>query len=334
MDKITLVSPLDMHLHLRDGEMLQNVAHFSAKNFSAAVVMPNLNPPICSVKEALAYKQRILEAAKGSDFVPLMTLYLTESLNKEELSEAKKQGIFILKLYPKGATTNSESGVSEILNPKILEILAIAQDLEMILSIHGESNGFVLEREREFCPAFETLAKTFPKLRIIFEHLSDSRSLDLIEKYDNLFATLTLHHLTLSLDDVAGGALNPHLFCKPILKTKKDQKALLEIALSGHQKFSFGSDSAPHLQSTKETSRGAAGIFSAPILLPSLVELFEKHNALENLSKFISQNAQKIYKITPLLKEITLTRKPFKIPPIYSGVVPMRAGEIISWSFE
>ena len=246
MDQITLQSPFDMHLHLRDGEILQNVAQHTAKSFSYALIMPNLNPPILDTKSALAYKQRILQATQGNDFTPIMSLYLNENLGLNDLQEAKDNGIFILKLYPKGATTGSENGVSEILSDKILEILEIAQNLGMILSIHGETNGFVLDREVEFHSIFEYLAKNFPKLKIIFEHLSDRRSIPLVEKYDNLFATLTLHHILLNLDDVIGGMLNPHYFCKPILKTKKDQESLLQTALQAHQKFSYGSESDPH----------------------------------------------------------------------------------------
>lgn len=335
MKTITLQSPFDMHLHLRDGEMLQNIAQYTTNCFAAALIMPNLNPPIMNVKSALAYKQRILQAisqTQQTDFTPLMSLYLHESLTKEELQEAKNSGIFVLKLYPKGATTGSENGVSEILSPKILEILEIAQDLGMILSIHGESNGFVLDREVEFHPIFEYLAKNFPRLKILFEHLSDRRSIALVEKYENLFATLTLHHILLSLDDVVGGMLNPHYFCKPILKTKKDQESLLQIALNAHEKFSFGSDSAPHLKTNKESSKGAAGIFSAPIVLPALAQTFEAHNALENLESFTSLNASKIYNLPRTNKQITLIKKPMQIPEEISGVIPMFAGKSLEWS--
>lgn len=332
MDQITLQSPFDMHLHLRDGEILQNVAQHTAKSFSYALIMPNLNPPILDTKSALAYQQRILQATQGNNFTPIMSLYLNENLGLDDLQEAKDNGIFILKLYPKGATTGSENGVSEILSDKILEILEIAQNLGMILSIHGETNGFVLDREVEFHSIFEYLAKNFPKLKIIFEHLSDRRSIPLVEKYDNLFATLTLHHILLNLDDVIGGMLNPHYFCKPILKTKKDQESLLQTALQAHQKFSFGSDSAPHLKSNKESQKGSAGIFSAPILLQALTQTFEAHNALENLESFISINASKIYGLTRTSKQITLTKKPFQVPQEYAGIVPMFAGQTLQWS--
>ncbi len=334
METLTLKSPFDMHLHLRDGEMLENIIKYTAQNFASALVMPNLELPIVSVDLAVAYKQRILEACKKQgieDFMPLMSLYLTPSLTEVELRKAKELGIFILKLYPKGATTGSQSGVKEVLDSKILEILGIAESLGMVLSIHGESNGFVMEREVEFHPVFEVLGKSFPKLRIIFEHLSDYRSVALVEKYENLFATLTLHHMLLSLDSVAGGILNPHYFCKPILKTKKDQEALLQVALSGHSKFSFGSDSAPHLRNAKE-QKGAAGIFSAPILLPLLVQTFESNRALEKLETFISYNASKIYQLPLSKKNVRLCKKPMIVPQECYGVVPMLAGETLEWS--
>ena len=292
---ITLENPLDMHAHLREGELLKAVVGESARQFSGILAMPNLKTPISTTDLALKYKSEIVDSAKNTSFMPIMSLYLTQDLNKSELLKAKKEGIKILKLYPKGATTGSENGISEILDKKTLEIFEIAQDLELVLSIHGESNGFCMEREYEFGEIFAEIARNFPKLTIIMEHLSDRRSIDILEKYPNLFATLTLHHISLDLDSVIGGALNPHYFCKPILKTKKDKEALLNLALNAHKKVSFGSDSAPHLESAKMS--GAAGIFSAPILLPMLCEIFEKHNALENLQDFISSNAMGIYKL-------------------------------------
>lgn len=339
MMQLTLQSPYDMHLHLRDTPMLEAVAKYTARYFSGALVMPNLNPPVDCLDLALAYKERILKACGDSTFTPLMSLYLTEKLDRAQLKMAKEAGIQFIKLYPKGATTGSESGVSAILAPKVLEVLEVAQDLGVILSIHGESNGFVMEREAEFHSIFAELATTFPRLKIIFEHLSDHRSIALVEKYDNLFATLTLHHITLSLDDVIGGALNPHCFCKPILKTPKDRDALLQVALSAHSKFSFGSDSAPHLQANKECAKGAAGIFSAPLLLPALAEIFEAHHRLENLESFVAHNAQRIYHLPKTDKIVRLTKKSFKVADSIGGdsirsVVPLFAGRTFSWDYE
>ena len=215
------------------------------------------------------------------------------------------------------------------------DIFEIAQDLGFILSIHGESNGFSLEREFEFGEIFREIAINFPRLKIIMEHLSDRRSIDLL-KYDNVFATITLHHITMSLDDVLGSGLNPHYFCKPILKTKKDRDALLNLALSGDEKISFGSDSAPHLESNKLKQNGAAGIFSAPILLPKLCEIFEKHKKLENLQKFISDNARKIYDLQNIPnKTTTLIKESFKVQDFIvigdDRIIPLLAGKSLSW---
>lgn len=335
-ESITLLNPLDMHLHLREAEMLASVLPFSATPFSAGVVMPNLKTPITTTELALSYKEQILRLSQGT-FEPIMSIYLTPSLNKEELLLAKKAGIKILKLYPKGATTGSENGVKDILCDKTLHIFELAQDLGFILSIHGESNGFCMEREYEFLPIFASIAEMFPRLKVIIEHMSDRRSLDLIEKYDNLYGTLTLHHITLSLDDLCGGMLKPHLFCKPMLKTKKDQQALLQAALKAHKKLSFGSDSAPHTESAKLS--GAAGIFSSPILLPALVALFESHNALEYVQSFISQNAQAIYGLKDFpQKSITLKRVPYNVPEYIDTplgkLIPLLAGDSLPWRIQ
>ncbi|BCZ17578.1 Dihydroorotase PyrC [Helicobacter sp. NHP19-003] len=311
--QITLNNPLDMHLHLREGDLLKAVLPFSATPFSAAVVMPNLNTPLSTPALALEYQEQI--AALAPHFKPLVALYLNDQLNKASLQEAKDKGLFLLKLYPKNATTNSAQGVRDILSPRMLEILEIAENLGFILCVHAESAGFVLEREFEFHPTIHTLAKTFKNLKIILEHMSDKRSIALLEQYPNLYATLTLHHLALNLDALAGGTLAPHLFCKPLLKTPKDQQALLELALKAHAKVSFGSDSAPHLVGSKHACSCAAGVFSAPLLLSGLCTLFDKHNALEHLQNFVSTNAMRIYGLKDLpQKSITLERKPPNLP--------------------
>ncbi len=332
---LQLTNPMDMHLHLREGEMLSAILPFSANPFSAAVVMPNLKTPITTTAQALAYKRQILSLCSTS-FEPLMSIFLTPDLDKQELIRAKEAGIHILKLYPKGSTTGSEKGVKEMLCEKTLHIFEIAQELGFILSIRGESNGFCMEREYEFLPIFAHIAQHFPRLRIIIEHMSDRRSLELIEQYPNLYATLTLHHITMNLDDVLGGGINPHHFCKPMLKTKKDQQALLQAALNAHPKVSFGSDSAPHLESAKLNSKGAAGIFSAPILLPALAEVFASHNALDCLQTFISNRAIANYKLKHFpIKTITLERVENPVPPYINTplghIIPLRAQTNLSW---
>lgn len=329
--KLTLHSPLDMHLHLRDNEMLKTVAPLSAKTFSAAIIMPNLVPPVTTIEEVKAYKSRIKDAIGDENFEPLMTLFFKDDYSYEFLKEAKKE-ISAIKLYPAGITTNSEGGVSSIDSDSLKETLEAMSELNIPLCIHGESNGFVMDREKEFVPVYEELATKFPNLKIIMEHITTKDSVEALDRHPNLYATITLHHLLITLDDVAGGMLQPHLFCKPIAKRYEDREALLKIALKAHPKVMFGSDSAPHPQSAKETCGCAAGVFTAPIALQVLAELFEKHDKLDNLQKFISDNAQKIYEFTPNKKEVVLEKKPFKVPAIYDTVVPMYANEELSWS--
>ena len=329
----TLNSPLDMHLHLRDDKMLQTVAPLSAKSFSAAIIMPNLVPPITDLSMLRAYKKRIIEAINDENFTPLMTLFFKDSYDLEFLKEAKDE-IAGIKLYPAGITTNSEAGVSGIDSESLKMTLNAMSKLKIPLLIHGESNGFVMDRESEFVPVYEELAKNFPDLVIIMEHITTKESVEALKRHKNLYATITLHHLLITLDDVAGGMLEPHLFCKPIAKRPQDRDALLEIALNGNEKVMFGSDSAPHPQSAKESCGCAAGVFTAPIALQALVELFEKHDKLDNLQAFISDNAQKIYNFTPNQKSVTLEKTPFKVPSKYGEVVPMYAQKEIKWSIK
>lgn len=335
--QFTLQNPLDMHLHLREGIILENVLRYSANPFIGGVVMPNLSIPVTTPELALSYRSQITSLC--DDFDVISTLYITPRLNKQTLQDAKDLGIKILKLYPKGATTNSQNGLDSILDSSTLEIFSLAQDMGFILSIHAESAGFSMDREFEFLEVIEEIATNYPKLKIIIEHLSDHRSIEIVEKYPNVYATLTLHHITLTLDDLLGGGLNPHLFCKPILKTPKDRDALLSLALSAHPKVSFGSDSAPHLLSRKLASPASAGIFSSPCLLEQLVELFESHNALDKLQAFISDNAIKNYELTPKInKTIDFIKQeqsvPAYIPVGKDGIVPLNADKSLQWSIQ
>ena len=207
-------------------------------------------------------------------------------------------------------------------------------ELEIPLCVHGETNGFVMDRETEFGSVYEQFASNFPNLKIIMEHITTKHSVELLEKYDNLYATITVQHLFITLDDVAGGMLKPHLFCKPIAKRYEDREALLNVALNGHPKVMFGSDSAPHPTHKKECCGCAAGVFTAPIALQALAGLFEKNDKLENLEDFVSNNAQKIYGFKPIIKEITLVKEPFLVPQSYSDVVPMFAGEELVWNIK
>jgi dihydroorotase len=207
-------------------------------------------------------------------------------------------------------------------------------ELEIPLCVHGETNGFVMDREAEFIPIYEQLATTFPKLKIIMEHITTKEAADALLKYENLYATITLHHLLITLDDVAGGLLQPHLFCKPIAKRPIDREALLNLALNANPKVMFGSDSAPHPREKKEAPGCAAGIFSAPVALPILAQLFEEHNKLDNLQKFVSTNAQNIYKVTPPKKLVKLSKKMYRIKDSYDNIVPYMAGKTINWRIE
>jgi dihydroorotase len=329
---ITINAPLDMHLHLRDKEMLSTVAPLSSHSFSGAVIMPNLVPPISTKEELVSYKNRIIEACKSDTFTPYMTLFFKPTYTKEFL-ESIKDELTAIKLYPAGITTNSEGGVSGFNVEELRETLDAMAELEIPLCIHGETNGFVMDREAEFVSIYEMLATNFPKLKIIMEHITTKESVEALDKFENLYATITLHHLFITLDDVAGGMLQPHLFCKPIAKRPEDREALQRVALSGHPKVMFGSDSAPHPQHAKEACGCAAGVFTAPIALQLLTDLFIKHSSIENLQAFISDNAQKIYNnITVPYKTVTLEQKAFTVPQKYGNVVPMYAGENLNYS--
>ena len=330
--KLILNSPLDMHLHLRDGDMLKNVAPLTSENYSGALVMPNLTPPITTKEALIKYRDEIL-ALSGKNFKPYMSLFFQKDYSYEFLKELKDE-ILVVKLYPAGATTNSESGVVDFDVEELRPTLEAMSELEIPLSIHGESDGFFLDREAEFIPVYEKLAEAFPKLKIIMEHISSKEAVKILDKHENLYASITLHHMLYTFDDVAGGKLNPHLFCKPVLKREKDRRAILKLALNAHPKVMFGSDSAPHLKEAKEGTLGAAGVFTAPVTLQALAELFEKHNKLDNLQKFVSNNAKKIYNITPPQKEVVLVKERFKVPNLYGNVVPILAGQELSWSIE
>ncbi len=328
-----LESPLDMHLHLRDGEMLHAIAKESAKSFAGAVIMPNLVPPVTTKAEVVAYQARIKEAIGDEQFTPYMTLFFKPEYDRAFL-ESVREEITAIKLYPAGITTNSEGGVSGFDVETLRPALEAMSELNIPLCIHGETNGFVMDREAEFVPVYEKLAEAFPNLTIIMEHITTKASVEALDRYENLYATITLHHLLITLDDVAGGMLQPHLFCKPIAKRPEDREALLKVALSAHPKVMFGSDSAPHPKEAKEACGCAAGVFTAPIALQVLTQLFEKHNALAQLPAFVSGNAQKIYGITPPSKKVLLTKQPFVVPQSYGGVVPMYAGETIDYTIK
>jgi dihydroorotase len=234
-----------------------------------------------------------------------------------------------IKLYPAGVTTHSDAGVRAI--EDAVPTLTLMQELDIPLLVHGETHGFVLDREREFLAVYDYLATRFPRLTIIMEHITTREAVAFLDRYPNIYATVTLHHLLYTLDDIAGGLLQPHLFCKPLAKRPEDRDTLLAAALSAHPKLMFGSDSAPHPQSAKECSGCAAGVFTAPIALPCLVELFEQHHALDKLQAFVSDNAQRIYDIQPPARMVELAQTPWVVPERYGTVIPMHAGETLAW---
>ena len=332
-----LNEPLDMHLHLRDGDMLRLVAPLTSNSFSGALVMPNLVPPVTTKEALLSYKKRIIESCKDDNFTPYMTLFFQNNYSFEFLEDIKDE-IIGIKLYPAGITTNSETGVSSMDIEVLRATLENMSKLGIPLCIHGETNGFVMDREKEFMPIYESIASAFPNLKIIMEHITTKDAVELLDRYSNLYATVTLHHLLITLDDVAGGMLDPHLFCKPIAKTPVDRNALLNAALKAHPKLMFGSDSAPHPKHKKECCGCAAGVFTSPIALQVLVELFEKYDSLDNLNDFVSNNAKKIYGLNIKDKTIKLVKKDFIVPAIYEykdeKVVPMYAGKTLSWSID
>lgn len=332
MKSITLTMPLDMHLHLRDGEMLETVAPLTSYSFSGALVMPNLVPPVTTKEMVKEYKKRIKHAIGRDDFEPYMTLFY-QNYSREFLEDVQDH-ISAIKLYPSGVTTNSEGGVASFDIEAMRETLEAMSDLGIVLSVHGETNGFVMDREAEFMSVYEMLALNFPKLKIVMEHITTADAVEMLDRYENLYATITVHHLIITLDDVAGGMLRPHLFCKPIAKRPEDRSALLRVALQAHPKVMFGSDSAPHPKHAKESCGCGAGVFTAPIALQLLCEVFDAHNKLDNLQAFVSDNAQQIYGICAEFKEVVLVKHDFVVPDIYGTVVPMKAGETLRWSIE
>lgn len=334
MDKIVLHSPLDMHLHLRDGAMMKLVTPLTAQSFAGAAIMPNLVPPVTSLASLAAYRERIEAAVDGEVFSPFMTLFF-RSYTEQELIEAKP---FILgiKLYPAGATTNSEGGVRGMREAEAT--LKLMEELDIPLLVHGESHGFIMDRESEFLEIYRDLATRFPRLRVTMEHITTAGAVALLDEFPHLRATVTLQHLLITLDDVIGGMMNPHLFCKPIAKRPEDRDALLKAALEAHPRLMFGSDSAPHPRHRKECCGCAAGVFTAPLALPCLAALFERHGALDRLQPFVSDNAVACYGLDVPKKEVALVKGEFRVPGAYEGygekVVPMYAGQSLEWTFE
>ena len=325
---LTLDRPLDMHLHLRQGDMLRRVAPLSAETCRGAIVIPTLAPPADPLAALPRYRNDLPATATPRNFTPFMTLFFRDYSPRE--LEAAAGIATAVKLYPDGVTTNSASGIRDLFHHT--PVFEAMQDLGLPLLVHGESHGFVMDRERDFLPVYDRLAQTFPRLRIVMEHITTADAVALLDRHDNLSATVTLHHLLITLDDLAGGLLRPHLFCKPIAKRPEDRQALVDAVLRGHPKLVFGSDSAPHPVHAKEASGCAAGVFTAPHALAHLAEFFDRHHALHRMQPFVSDFARALYPIQPAPKTVTLARTPHNIPDRYHDVIPFRAGETCSWS--
>ena len=339
MTTLTLPRPDDWHLHLRDGAALESVLPFTAAQFARAVVMPNLKPPVTTTAQALAYRDRILAALPtGISFQPLMTLYLTDRTDPKEVARAKAAGIVGFKLYPAGATTHSDSGVTDVAN--IRGVLDAMSDHNMVLQVHGEvtqSQVDIFDREARFIDqVLLPLCVRHPRLRIVFEHITTARAVEFVlAAREGVGATITPQHLLLNRNALFTGGIRPHLYCLPVLKTEADRGALLHAAVSGNPRFFLGTDSAPHARHTKEAACGCAGIFSAHAAIELYAEAFELAGALPRLADFASGFGADFYGLPRNTGTITLAREPWTVPDSYGfggdALVPLRAGQTLNW---
>jgi dihydroorotase len=338
--RITITRPDDWHLHLRDGAALAAVAPFTAKQFARAIVMPNLKPAVTTVKQAVAYVDRIIAAIGNSDFEPLMTLYLTDDTSAEEIIAARKSCfIKAIKLYPAGATTNSAQGVTDIRHCDAA--LAEMQEAGLPLLVHGEvttAGVDVFDRERLFIETvLQPLMLRFPQLKIVFEHITTAHAVNFVlESGHNLAATITPHHLMYNRNAMFEGGLRPHYYCLPVLKRESHRQALLQAATSGNPKFFLGTDSAPHAQQRKETSCGCAGIFSAHAAIEMYATVFEQMHALAKLEGFASFYGADFYGLPRNQRTLTLEKTAWTVPASYplgdgDTLIPLLAGETLHW---
>jgi dihydroorotase len=324
----------DMHVHLRQDDMLANVLPHTVHQCANALVMPNTLPPILTADDLKNYRSSILNLLNGTEnFMPLMTFKVTPTTTVEEVSRLKAQGAVAGKLYPDGVTTNSQGGVTDF--KALYPVYGAMQNEGLVLCLHGEMPGvFSLDRETSFLVVLKNIAADFPKLKIVLEHATTADAINCVLKLpENVAATLTVHHLYFTLDDVIGDRLNPHAFCKPIAKRPEDRDALVAAALSGNPKFFLGSDSAPHSIAAKECACGAAGVYTAPVLLPALCDLFERHDKLGYLERFTSEFAAKFYNLPIHSTTVKLIRDAWIVPSEYHGVKPFWAGQTLNWQF-
>ncbi|MDH5357342.1 MAG: dihydroorotase [Gammaproteobacteria bacterium] len=339
--QLILTQPDDWHLHLRDDLALKRTVSDTARYFGRAIVMPNLRPPVTTTSLARSYRDRILQARPdGNNFEPLMTLYLTDNTTADEIQRAHDSGIVhAVKLYPAGATTNSDAGVTDI--KLCSEALTQMQHLKMPLLVHGEvtsSDIDVFDREKVFIDqVLIPLLKDYPELRVVFEHITTGDAVDFVIEHDaRVAATITPHHLLLNRNDLLVGGVHPHNYCLPVLKRNTHQQALIKAATSGNPKFFLGTDSAPHPQHLKENACGCAGIYSSHAAIELYAEAFDAANALDKLEGFASHFGADFYQLPRNSTTITLTKQSWLVPESYSftdqALIPMRAGEEIAWT--
>jgi len=340
--RLIIRQPDDWHVHLRDGAMLNAVAPYTARQFARAIIMPNLVPPVTTVAAAEEYRERIMAALPaGTEFTPLMTCYLTDTIDPAEVERGFAAGVFTAcKLYPAGATTNSAFGVTNIKN--IYPTLKAMQRTGMPLLVHGEvTDGDIdiFDREAVFIErVLAPLLTDFPALKVVFEHITTADAVAFVkESGTNVAATITPHHLAVNRNAMFEGGIRPHMYCLPVIKRETHRLALRTAATSGSPKFFLGTDSAPHTQDKKEAACGCAGIFGAPYALESYAETFEEEGALDKLEGFASLNGANFYGLPLNERWVILERKAFAVPENVGGsaapLVPFRAGETLGWQF-
>lgn len=341
-DNLTIRLPDDWHVHLRDGAMLTHILRYTERQFGRAIVMPNLNPPITTIAQAIAYRQRILSArAENSDFQPLMTCYLTDHAEPSEISEGFAQGVFTAcKLYPAHATTNAQHGVSDVL--KLYPLFATMEKIGMPLLLHGEVTDpsiDIFDREAVFIDRIlSPLVAKFPALKIVFEHITTEEAVDFVAAGPaNLAATITPHHLAINRNAMFQGGIRPHHYCLPVLKRERHRLALRRAATGGSAKFFLGTDSAPHSVTAKQAACGCAGIFNAAFALEHYAAIFDEENALANLEGFASENGPLFYGLPLNERRIVLERGaqsvPASLPAGDEAIIPFREGETLAWRF-
>ena len=343
MTTISLRRPDDWHLHLRDGSMLEAVLPYSSANFARAIIMPNLVPPVVTVKDAVAYRGRIMVALpEGHDFTPLMTLYLTEQTDPTDVAAGFADGLVTaVKLYPAGATTNSQSGVRDI--EKAMPVLEKMAEIGMALCVHGEVTDpdiDIFDREAVFIErVLDPVRKRLPDLRVVMEHVTTSNGVDYVRSQQNdMAATITTHHLIINRNAILAGGIRPHYYCLPVAKRESHRLALRDAATSGDARFFLGTDSAPHLDPLKESACGCAGIFTAINTMPLLAHVFEEEGALDRLEAFASLNGPAFYRLPPNETRITLTRQdtpvtfPTKIDTADGPVTVFDPGFEVRWA--